>query len=114
MNTEPEITGPEEPKQKRVIRRRQFRKRPLPEKHQPVADYLHGLAAPAVCPSGCRLERCVITHADRCGHPGNGGLQYIDASNPETLARFEEAKKRLGYQKVDNLYDQKTGNYLSE
>ncbi len=47
------------------------------------------------CCVDCTPERCVITHANICGHPAKGGLQAAFQAQPAVLARYNKAKKHL-------------------
>lgn len=47
------------------------------------------------CPVECTKDRCVITEWGICGHPKKSGLQGNDRMKPETVKRFNDARRRL-------------------
>lgn len=66
-------------------------------------DELEGLTAKDCCNScyASKGERCAITHRDFCGHPLKSGIQQPDMLNPETVARYQRAKKILAHAKIE-------------
>ncbi len=55
---------------------------------------------PADCPMACTAERCVISGRGICSHPHKGGLQ-ANLQNPDSLRRYNAAKRALGKRKLD-------------
>lgn len=87
---------PKKPKQKRHARpNRRPADAPPPAKPSALA----GLNI-TDCATGCyETGKCVIS-GSVCAHPGKGGLQ-ISLQSPETLKRFNEAKRMIGQAKLD-------------
>lgn len=89
------------PKPKPVKKRRRAKRvrTAAPAKPKQISGIFEGLAV-GKCPTGCTAEKCVISGVGICANPGLGGLQ-ASLHTPETLARFNEAKRILGEQKLD-------------
>lgn len=74
------------------------RRPPAPEAAKPPSA-LAGLNI-TDCATGCfETGECVIS-GSVCAHPGKGGLQ-IALQTPETLKRFNEAKRMIGQARLD-------------
>ena len=88
------------PKPHRKPRRRARRAAPAKAPAPPKAASMFAGLAPGKCADACTVDKCVISGVGICASPGQGGLQ-ASLQNPETLARFNAAKRYLGEQKLD-------------
>lgn len=101
-----QLTDP--PKPKRKYRRRKPARAPraaaAAKPSPPSADGEFAGLTPMNCCDDCNPAKCVITGHFVCGHPHKGGLQAADMMKPETLQRFNRAKKYLAQQAVDRKH----------
>lgn len=65
----------------------------------PKASEMDGITV-TDCPIACRAERCAISGRGICAHPHKGGLQAA-LQAPDTMRRYNEAKRILGKAKLD-------------
>lgn len=87
------------PKAKPKKRHARANKRPAPPPAAKPPSILAGLTI-TDCATGCfETGKCVIS-GSVCAHPGKGGLQ-ISLQTPETIQRFNEAKRAIGQAKLD-------------
>lgn len=68
-----------------------------------IPNEFEGISAKDCCDScyASKGERCAITHRGLCGHPMKGGLQQPDQMRPDTVARYQRAKKILAHAKIE-------------
>jgi hypothetical protein len=55
------------------------------------------------CPTGCKLDRCVITESASCGHPCMTGVQQSLKSKPGVLDRYDEACHAIGVRNIHQV-----------
>ena len=88
------------PKPKPVKKRRRAKRtRAAPAAPKKSVGIFEGLAV-GKCPTACNADKCVISGVGICANPALGGLQS-SLHTPESLDRFNEAKRILGEQKLD-------------
>lgn len=86
-------------KRKAKPRRKVAARRPTP-----AADTRFAGLTSKTCADGCGEKGCVISQGI-CVHPHKGGLQPIHRTEPQTMARFEAAKRYLAHQSVETRRD---------
>ena len=106
-NQEP-APAPEEPKRKRIIRRRRVGRprmasvEPKPERHAKTDDEFAGMGVGNwPCADRCKDGICYITGQAKCGSPLLQGLQHEFKNNAEIVARFNRAKAYIEHIKID-------------
>src|SRR4051812_30822239 len=92
--TEQSAPAPKKAKAKRHARPNKRQAAPAPK-----VSELAGLTIND-CADGCyKTGKCVIS-GSVCAHPGKGGLQ-VALQTPDSLRRFNAAKRMLGKQKLN-------------
>jgi hypothetical protein len=96
--TETPATAPKPAKKRQPAKKRAAQAKPVAA--LPKRDTTFDGITPADCPMACTAERCVISGRGICAHPHKGGLQ-ANMQNPDSMRRYNAAKRALGKRKLD-------------
>jgi hypothetical protein len=90
------VTAPAKPAAKRKPAKKRARAAPAPVK---ARGEMEGITR-TDCALACTAAKCAISGVGICAHPFKGGLQ-ANLQNPDTLRRYNAAKRAIGKAKLD-------------
>lgn len=100
MATEQQMANLAKAREKRRANIAARRAAPTPSLPVKADDQMLGITNEDCCIC-CTQERCVISGKAYCGHPKKCGLQPADKANPQTMERYNKARKVLAHAEID-------------